>query len=437
LRRLIALIPTGRFARRLALLSGGTLLGQLLLVLVSPLLTRLYVPAEFGVLAVFMSLNGILGGIASLRYEHGVIAARDEADAVDMVWVTLIASFAYAAAAVLVVWLIGDAFTRWIDTPALAPMLWLLPPTLLAVAIGTILEHWSMRRGTYRINGAGRTAQFGSQALLQVAFGFAGLKAFGLLVGYALGYVLRFVLFLLVLPAGDRRELASCRVRRFWPLAREHWRHAVLGTPARLLQNAVQLLPAILLAALYDPATAGLFALAQRLLVMPVRLLSHAASQVFLGEAVTRDPQAVRRLFRRTTLRFLLLGSLGMAPILLAGPPLFALVFGEPWRIAGVMAQALVVSQLARFVVMPVSQTLSLYNRLDLELLTSVLMMLGLAAAFVAGAWLELTASMTVLLYSVLAAVTQLLAFLVSWLVLHQATKGTVDTTHARSNVIG
>src|SRR5687767_6575903 len=125
-------MPTGRFARRLALLSGGTLLGQLLLVLVSPLLTRLYVPAEFGVLAVFMSLNGILGGIASLRYEHRVIAARDEADAVDMVWVTLIASFAYAAAAVLVVWLIGDAFTRWIDTPALAPMLWLLPPTLLA-----------------------------------------------------------------------------------------------------------------------------------------------------------------------------------------------------------------------------------------------------------------------------------------------------------------
>src|SRR5688572_13183027 len=117
-------MPTGRFARRLALLSGGTLLGQLLLVLVSPLLTRLY-----------------------------------------------------AAAAVLVVWLIGDAFTRWIDTPALAPMLWLLPPTLLAVAIGTILEHWSMRRGTYRINGAGRTAQFGSQALLQVAFGLAGLKA--------------------------------------------------------------------------------------------------------------------------------------------------------------------------------------------------------------------------------------------------------------------
>jgi O-antigen/teichoic acid export membrane protein len=437
LRRLIALAPTGRFARRLALLSGGTLLGQLLLVLVSPLLTRLYAPAEFGVLAVFMSLNGILGGIASLRYEHGVIAARDEADAVDMVWVTLIASVAYAAAAMLLVGLAGDAFARWIDTPALAPLLWLLPPTLLAVAVGTLLEHWSMRQGTYRINGAGRTAQFGSQGLLQLAFGLAGLKAFGLLLGYALGYALRFVLFLLVLPAADRRLLASCRVRRFGPLARAHWRHAVLGTPARLLQNAVQLLPAILLAALYDPAVAGLFALAQRILVMPVRLLSHAASQVFLGEAVTRDPQAVRSLFRRTTLRFLLLGSLGMAPILLAGPPLFALVFGEPWRVAGLMAQALVVSQLARFVVMPVSQTLSLYNRLDLELLTSLLMMLGLVAAFATGAWLELRAPTTVLLYSVLAAVTQLLAFLVSWLVLHQATKNPADAAPARSNASG
>ena len=64
--------------RRMAMLSGGTVLGQLTLVASSPILTRLYGPESFGGFAVFMSLavHPRDGGGAPLRVRRAGGARR-------------------------------------------------------------------------------------------------------------------------------------------------------------------------------------------------------------------------------------------------------------------------------------------------------------------------------------------------------------------------
>ena len=62
-----------------------------------------------------------------------------------------------------------------------------------------------------------------------------------------------------------------------------------------------------------------------------------------------------------------------MAPVLFAGPTLFALVFGDAWRAAGEIVQLLVPLYLTRFVVTPVSQTLNILGRQKLHLVSSSL----------------------------------------------------------------
>lgn len=133
----------------------------------------------------------------------------------------------------------------------------------------------------------------------------------------------------------------------------------------------------------------------------PVRMLSEAASQVFLSEIARAEGPAIYRLFSRTALAFLAAGILGALPLLLAGPGLFALVFGEPWREGGVLVQLLVPIYLARFVVVPVSQTLNVTGRQHLHLTASVLNMLALGIGFGLGTWWDLPMNTTVLLYSI------------------------------------
>ena len=54
--RLIGPLLTGRFGRGVLVLSGGTAASQALIVLASPLLTRAYTPADFGVYGAALSL---------------------------------------------------------------------------------------------------------------------------------------------------------------------------------------------------------------------------------------------------------------------------------------------------------------------------------------------------------------------------------------------
>ena len=157
--------------------------------------------------------------------------------------------------------------------------------------------------------------------------------------------------------------------------------------------------------------------------------LSSSASQVFLAEAAQRPAAEVKRLFIRTVPRFLVLGFVGMSPLLLGGPTLFALLFGEPWRDAGGFAQALVAAQLARFIAMPVSQAFNVFGRQDLDFKTSLLNGFAFVVSFCLIGWFEPSAYAAVLLYSLAMALGQLVTLSLAWRTTRRAAASTVTAT--------
>jgi O-antigen/teichoic acid export membrane protein len=391
----------GRFARRLTLLSGGTFFGQTILMLSSPLLTRLFTPAEFGVLAVFTALTSMLMVVMALRYDFAVPVCRDEDDALAVVAVSAVVATLLSLVVTAVVFVGGDAFADRVGLEGFEKLIWLLPPLLWLWGLSLALSGWSIRRGSFQLNAASNLGQFAVQATAQLGLGAAGGGAGALVFGYVLGPVTRFALLSRALSTRDFARLRRLPLARLVAAAQEHWRYPVFSSSSSLLQSASQMLPAVLIAALYGPVAAGLFGLTQRIMGAPVRMLSEAASQVFLSEIARAEGTALYRLFRRTTLFFLAAGVIGATPLIFAGPTLFAFAFGEPWREAGRLVQLLVPVYLARFVVVPVSQTLNVMGRQHLHLVASLLNMLALGMGFGLGAFLALPMYTTVLLYSV------------------------------------
>src|SRR3990172_2772668 len=70
--RIRLVLPRGGFARSVAVLAGGTTLAQVISILVSPALTRLYTPEDFGALAVYISILSMLLVVASWSYELAI-----------------------------------------------------------------------------------------------------------------------------------------------------------------------------------------------------------------------------------------------------------------------------------------------------------------------------------------------------------------------------
>jgi O-antigen/teichoic acid export membrane protein len=414
------LFPDSSFLRKWLVLTSGTVMGQGILVISSPLLTRLFTPEEFGLFAVFAALVAIFGVAAGLRYERAVPLAPTDEQAATIVTVVLLASGLVAMVLAGFVWLIGDWLAGRLDADGLAHWLWLLPPSVLIWGGGLALNYWFLRRHAYGVNAQNRTLQFGSQAAAQLAMGAVGWGAPGLMLGYFCGYIVRLVHYVARLPHSDWRLLVAWRWAGLKAVVHEHWRYPAFSVPSGLMTSVVQLVPEIIVAVMFGPAMAGIYALSQRVVGLPTRMLSEAASQVFLGELRGLERAALRRLFLRTIALFSSLGLLGMLPLLIFAPPLFRLVFGEGWTEAGILVQLLIPLFFARFVDMPVSQLLDAVNHHRANFLITLLQNVIMVGSFFVSYLMAMSVFETIFLFSMLQTVLLVYRLVYCWLIIRR-----------------
>lgn len=407
--------------QRLAVLSGGIMAGQILILLASPVLTRLYSPAEFGVYAVFTALIGIVANVFTLRFEIAVPVAASDRQAAGFAALAVVASGLGCLLSLPVLWLGASWLSGAMEMPKLAVLLWVLPLATFVQTIAETLSFWTVYRGTFQLNALGRAIHGGAQSVAQVALGLIGFSATGLIAGFVLGYLTRLLHLVRAISPADRELLRGTPPADLAPLLRKHWHYPAYATPATLLEAGTQLLPALLLATLYGPAVAGWFGLGQRLMGLPVRLLSQAARQVFMAEAARRSRRSLYHLFLRLSMVFCGLAIIGLLPVLFFGPEIFSVLFGEAWRTSGEMVRLLVPLYLTRFVVTPVSHTLNVLGRQNVHLISSSLDACFLAGGFAAAWWLDLSPLTTILVFSLGSTTAYLVYFILAWRVARAA----------------
>jgi hypothetical protein len=119
--------------RSVLTLAGGTALSQGLIVLASPLLTRLYSPASFGAFTVFVSLLSVLSCVATLRYELAIPLPKDDDEALTTCILSGAVTLFYTAATAVPLLFFSTAIAELAGVPEIAPYLWLLPIGILGV----------------------------------------------------------------------------------------------------------------------------------------------------------------------------------------------------------------------------------------------------------------------------------------------------------------
>lgn len=399
MKRLFArLVPKSRLGRGVLVLTGGTAAGQAIVLLASPLLTRLYTPADFGVLGVFSGLLGLLALAVCLRYELAVPLAEDDVAVVNLVALAAASALLVSSVVAVLLGAFGGMLVRWLNAAALGPWLWLLPPALLAIGGFNALNHWAIRRQAFERITRTRITQSLGQVAAQLGLGLAGAGAPGLLLGHIIGQSAGIGSHGAAFWRRERALLAQIRPGLMLALARRFGRLAAYGAPGALLNGSSRLLPALLVAALYGIEVAGLFVLTQRVLGSPMRLLGSAVAQVYLSEAprlARHDRPAMAVLFRRTTRHLLVVGGVMVVVVVVAGPALFGLVFGNVWSEAGMYARLLAAMYLAQLVVSPISQTLTIIERQDLLLLWEIGRLALVLLVFAGAAWLAWPPGMT------------------------------------------
>jgi O-antigen/teichoic acid export membrane protein len=327
------------FMKSIVTLMSANVIGAVVLLIATPILTRLYEPADFGLIAPFSAAMSILMVASSLRYEVAIPLPKSDKSARLLLVFALVLNAIAAIVLALLIALWGPAVLLRLGVPEIAPLLIFLPIMVLGAGTYRCFRLWAIRMRDFRSIGRTKIVQSFGQAVVQIAMGAAGFGPSGLIVGQIVGFSSGTMRLARGSISDLRQLLKSGTIRRIRVLARRFIKFPAFDTPASIINTMAVQLPNLLLIVLFGPAVAGAYALVERVLTAPMSMFGQTVGQVLFS--VGRDAATRGRLGQAITMTAL--GTLAIAAIptlviVLFGVPLFEIFFGPQWSQAGIFA---------------------------------------------------------------------------------------------------
>lgn len=379
--------PTGRTGAT-ARLMGSTALGQVLALAIAPLLGRWLGPEAFGAFGIYLAVLGSLGGVASWRLGLAVPVPLDEDDASAVLVAGLLATLVSTLVVTAAVAALGDrAAIAWLDAPEAAPLLWLVPLSILGVGLTDVLSGWCLRHREFPALVQQRVVRaVGTSGWQLVHAAIMRAGAWPLVCGEVVGRLASVAAMAREIWRREHERLRALTWTRVAHAFREQREFVSVATPAHLINQLGQWIPVFLLASWWGAAAAGLYVVGQRLIGVPIGLIGDSAGQVYIADLAAQArtaPQEMRPLFRRTALRLGQLAALTAVVLIVFGPLGFAFGFGAEWRDAGRMVRWQGIALAAQLVAIPMAHTLVVLRFQRRQLTWDVIRLLATLAGFV------------------------------------------------------
>jgi len=350
------------FKKHAGLLSSGTFIGQIVVVASSPLITRLYSPADLGVLGVVSSLLVTLSVVGSLQYQNAIPIVDSNRSVVNIVSLcTLIALFYFFALIAVLIKFQTD-IVDFFNLHSVEEFVWLLPIGVFLLSLFQILRFLGIRYKEFEILAKIKIVQPVSMTVIQVlGFKFGAIALIlGQIVGRSAGIFTLISKFSKLLIENKKhiyvKEIANTAV--------VHLRYPKFATLGTLLNELGTYLPIFMLSALSNPTSTGYYVIAHRAMAIPMTTIGVSIAEVFF--ASVREDESKGKLNASVLKLNRTLSSVSL-PIIIAlmilAPTLFSIVFGKNWIDAGKFVQLLAPMLYAQLITFPLSGVMVLKKR--------------------------------------------------------------------------
>ena len=358
---LTKLLKNNEFAKYVLTLMTGTILAQAVPIAIIPILTRIFTPEDFGLLALYGAFVSILGVVATGRYEIAIMLPKEEEAARVLLQVSVLVALCISIFISIPLFLWSIEIANFLGNKAIAPWLYLVPVSVLLTGVYQALTYWNNRQKKFKNTAISRVNQSLFQGITQTGLGFVQISG-GLIWGQFIG-VITTLAYLLKKDRSYKKILQKADANELKLQMKKYQKFPKYGVVGSLCDAIATQMPVFMLTKFYSSTITGMFSLTFRVLNIPTAIISSAIAQVLFQNVVEISHTAPEKLNRYIMKMFLILFFiyLPVVPILFFwGDTLFTFVFGEEWGQAGVYAGYLVIAVAIRFAVSPLSVVLSL-----------------------------------------------------------------------------
>ncbi|EJU9688825.1 oligosaccharide flippase family protein [Vibrio cholerae] len=362
------------FSKNVLTLMTGTGIAQAIPIAIIPILTRMFSPEDFGLLALYAACVSILGVVATGRYEIAIMLPKDDEDARLLLQLSMLVALFFSLLISIPISIWNAQIARFLGNEDIAVWLYLVPVSVLFTGIYQALTYWNNRQKKFINTAVSRVNQSLFQGFVQTSLGFLQVSG-GLIWGQFIGIVSGSI-YLLKKDRSYKSLIKKTKINSIQKQGIKYHKFPTYGVWGALCDAGAVQMPVILLTKFYSNSVTGMFSLTFRVLNMPTSIISSAIAQVLFQKVVEISQTEPEKLNLYIIKMFLLLFVIYLpaVPILFIwGESLFSIIFGNEWSQAGVYAGYLVIAVAVRFAVSPLSAVLGLEQNIKMGVLWQVL----------------------------------------------------------------
>lgn len=359
--KLIEKLRNNPFLKNVLILLSGTAFANLITLLFTPIITRIYGPEEYGYLSVFSSIIYTFTPAISLTFPVAIVLAKTESEAKKLAEISFAICLILSTAIAGLLFIFESEILGYFNLEKLEGVSVFIPITILITGTYFILEQWGIRNKNFKILAISQTVRTSSIGASQTIFGLYNPKAAVLIVLYSLGILSQTIY--LTIKSKSTFTIERCELT-YKNIIYKYRQFPLYRAPHTLLNSVAFSAPVIVLSSFFGTNTVGYFALAFNMLLVPVTLLGKSFGDVFYAEITSRYQEGVdiAPMLTKAHRSLFLLGIVPFGTVAIAGPEIFGIVFGEEWQRSGVYAQWIAPWLLSVLVSRPTVATIPVLN---------------------------------------------------------------------------
>lgn len=343
----------------------SSLVAQSISFALAPVLSRLFTPEDFGLVALYLGILSLLSVLSTGKYEQAIMLPKEDRDAVQLVWLVLLITGATAMLTGLVVTLFNLPLTQLSGNQSLGPWLYALPFSVLLHGIFQSAVFYANRKKRFGLMGKGTLVQYGVLNLIRILSGWIKTSFNGLIAGH-LAAQLAVAVFVL---RGIIKDLLAFRkgsnIKDILKQGGIYDQYPRYNLVLSFTNNLSGSLPVFMFTWGFSPEIAGLYAFGYAFVFRPLSLFAQSTTQV-LSQKIIEDHHRgldVYPTLKKLATRFLLFGLPAFIILAIAAPAIFGFVFSDEYARAGRFLQILSPYLLMVFITSPLSFVPELYFR--------------------------------------------------------------------------
>ncbi|CAM4160932.1 lipopolysaccharide biosynthesis protein [Lederbergia lenta] len=380
------LIFNNTFLRAISTLISGSIIAQIISLVVAPIMTRLYTTEEIGVYTLVLTGITMFGSVICGRYDMAIVSERNEDNVFSLIklsfFISLVASI-----------LISLGYVIFYKIEGISPLTTVITMFILLLSTGirNILVSYNNRKREYSLMTSVYVIRTLFKDITLVLLGLIKAGAIGLILSQIIGEILGLNRQAKSLKHQFKKIITTSKDRVIY-VSKLHYKQPLYSVPALFANNFSYASINLFVENLFGLATLGHYYMTYKILGLPLSVISGNISKVFFQEASREYDKSdhYSKTFLKTTFILLIIAIPMAFFMFFLAPSIFKFIFGLGWERSGDYVKILAPMFAIRFIVTALSPGMMISKKQNLELVINFLFIIMSVIAFISSKMLSL-----------------------------------------------